>query len=87
MGAREVATRVAQDVVEGRCAPRARLPAVRSLARETGCAPGTAARAYAMLRRAGIVAGRDRARQEVAADGAVRARSWMTPPDALRLAG
>jgi molybdate-binding protein len=87
MDAREVATRVAQDVVEGRSAPGDRLPAVRSLARETGCAPGTAARAYAMLRRAGIIAGRDRARHVVAADGAVRARNWMTPRDVLRLAG
>jgi molybdate-binding protein len=88
MGARGVATRVAEDVVEGRLAPGDRLPAVRSLAREAGCAPGTAARAYAMLRRAGVVAGRDRARHVVAADGAVRARNWMTPPgDALRLAG
>jgi molybdate-binding protein len=87
MGAREVATRVAQDVVEGRRAPGDRLPAVRSLARERGCAPGTAARAYAMLRRAGIVAGRDRARHVVAADGAVRARNWMTPRNVLRLAG
>jgi len=88
MDAREVATRVAEDIADGRRAPGDRLPAVRSLAREAGCAPGTAARAYALLRSAGIVAGRDRARHVVAADGAVHARNWMTPRrDALRLAG
>jgi molybdate-binding protein len=87
MDAREVATRVAEDIADGRRAPGERLPAVRSLAREAGCAPGTAARAYALLRRAGIVAGRDRARHVVAADGAVGARNWMTRRGALRLAG
>jgi molybdate-binding protein len=87
MNARELATRVAEDVAEGRRASGDRLPAVRELAREAGCAPGTAARAYAALRLAGIVAGRDRARHVVAADGAVRARVWLTPSGALRLAG
>jgi molybdate-binding protein len=87
MDAREVASTVAADIADGRRAPGERLPAVRGLAREARCAPGTAARAYAMLRSAGIVAGRDRARHVVAADGAVRARNWMTSRDALRLAG
>jgi molybdate-binding protein len=88
MDAREVATRVAEDIADGRRAPGDRLPAVRSLAQEAGCAPGTAARAYGLLRSAGIVAGRDRARHLVAADGAMHARNWMTPRhDALRLAG
>lgn len=74
MNARELATRMAQDVAEGRRTSGDRLPAVRELAREAGCAAGTAARAYAPLRLAGIIAGRDRARHVVAADGAVRAR-------------
>jgi molybdate-binding protein len=88
MEAGEVATKVAADIADGRRAPGDRLPAVRRLAREAGCAPGTAARAYAMLRSAGIVVGRDRARHVVSADGAVRARDWIPPGlDALRLAG
>jgi putative molybdopterin biosynthesis protein len=87
MQARELATRVAEDVAEGRRTSGDRLPAVRELAREMGCAAGTAARAYAALRHAGIVAGRDRARHVVAADGAARARAWLNPYGALRLAG
>jgi molybdate-binding protein len=88
MDAHEVATTVAEDVSEGRRASGDRLPAVRELAREAGCAPGTAARAYAMLRGAGIIVGRDRARHAVAAAGAVRARAWLTlRQGALRLAG
>lgn len=87
MQARELATRVAEDVAEGRRASGDRLPAVRELARAMGCAAGTAARAYAALRLAGIVVGRDRARHVVAADGAARARAWLTPYGALRLAG
>ena len=78
---------MAEDVAAGRRVSGDRLPAVRELARETGCAAGTAARAYAALRFAGIVAGRDRARHVVTADGAVRARAWLTPSGALRLAG
>jgi molybdate-binding protein len=87
MIARELATRVAEDVAAGRRSSGDRLPAVRELARETGCAAGTAARAYAALRDAGIVAGRDRARHVVAADGGARARAWLTRSGALRLAG
>jgi putative molybdopterin biosynthesis protein len=88
MDAREVATTVAKDIADGRRAPGDRLPAVRSLAREARCAPGTAARAYATLRSAGIVAGRDRARHVVAADGGVQARAWLVlRRGALRLAG
>ena len=78
---------MAEDVAAGRRVSGDRLPAVRELARETGCAAGTAARAYAALRFAGIVSGRDRARHVVTADGAVRARAWLTPSGALRLAG
>jgi molybdate-binding protein len=85
--ARELATRMAEDVAEGRRASGDRLPAVRELAREAGCAAGTAARALATLRLAGVVAGHERARHVVAADGAVRARAWLTPSGALRLAG
>ena len=87
MDARALARRVAEDVAEGRFAPGDRLPAVRELAREAGCAAGTAGRAYAALRLAGVVTGRDRARHVVAADGPLRARAWLTPTGGLRLAG
>jgi molybdate-binding protein len=88
MDARELATMVAEDIAEGRRPSGDRLPAVRGLAREAGCAPGTAARAYALLRVAGVVVGRDRARHLVAGAGAVRARAWLTlGRGVLRLAG
>ena len=87
MTARELARGMAEDVADGRLSAGDRLPAVRGLARQAGCAPGTAAHAYATLRRAGIVMGRDRARHVVAADGAVRARAWLTPTGGLRVAG
>lgn len=87
MTARELATKVAQDVAEGRRASGEQLPSVRELAREAGSAAGTAARAYASLRLAGIVAGRDRARHLVADDGPVRARAWLAVSGALRLVG
>lgn len=87
MDAQELAIRVAKEVADRRRASGDRLPAVRELARETGCAAGTAARAYGALRHAGIILGHDRARHVVAADGAARARAWLTPSGALRLAG
>ena len=87
VSARDLATTLAEDVAEGLRVAGDRLPAVRELARERGCAAGTAARAYATLRSAGIVSARDRARYVVAADGAVRARAWLAPAGALRLAG
>jgi molybdate-binding protein len=58
------------------------------LARERGCAPGTVARAYEALKRAGLIVARDRARARVAPDAAGRARRQLeggVPP--LRLAG
>jgi putative molybdopterin biosynthesis protein len=85
--ANELATRVANDVAEGRRPSGDRLPAVRELARESGCAAGTAARAYGALRAAGIIAGHERTRFVVADGGAARARAWLTPSAALRLAG
>jgi molybdate-binding protein len=87
MTARELAERMAAEVAEGGRAPGERLPSVRVLAQEAGCAAGTAARAYEELRRAGVAAGRNRARHTVAADGPVRARAWLAAPGALRVAG
>jgi molybdate-binding protein len=87
MTARELAEKVAGEVADGARAPAERLPSVRELAHEAGCATGTAARAFARLRSAGVISGRDRARHSVAADGAVRARAFLSTPGALRLAG
>ena len=82
-----LAARLADDITGGRRAPGARLPSVRALAREAGCADGTAARALSLLRDAGVIEGRERARFVVAQDGPARARRWRAPPAALRLAG
>ena len=58
-----------------------------SLAAQLGCAPGTVARAYGELRRAGLIAARDRARARVADGGSPRARWWLAGGRRLRLAG
>lgn len=87
MTARELAEKIAEEVAAGARAPGDRLPSVRELAREAGSATGTAARAYGLLRAAGVAAGRDRARHAVAVDGPERARVWLAAPGALRLAG
>ena len=87
MTARDLAEELAEAVARGARAPGERLPSVRELAREAGSATGTAARAYGLLRRAGVVTGRDRARHAVAGDGPERARAWLAAPGALRLAG
>ena len=72
--AQEVAERIATDVLAGRLAPGDPVPTVRALARQLGCAPGTAARAHGILREAG----RDRRCAPVAR------RSW--PPDGVAAA-
>jgi molybdate-binding protein len=87
MTGRELAAKLAGEIADGVRAPGERLPSVRELAREARCATGTAARAFAGLRSAGIVSGRDRARHSVAADGPARARAWLATAGALRLAG
>jgi molybdate-binding protein len=78
---------VATEIADGRRAAGSALPSIRALAAEAGCAPGTVARAYAELQRAGLVTARDRARARVAADGEARARSWLAGAQRLRLAG
>jgi len=72
----EVAARVAREIAAGSRADGERLPGVRRLAREAGCSAGTAARAYAGLRDAGLIRGAPRERFEVAPDAAKRAGSW-----------
>ncbi len=83
----ELAARVARDIEGGRWAAGERLPGVRLLAREAGCSPGTAARSYAALRDAGVLAGSPRSCFVVAPHGPERAAGWCADPVALRLAG
>src|ERR687895_2074296 len=72
----EVADRVAREIAAGRRAEGDRLPGVRRLAREAGCSPGTAARAYAALRDAGLIAGVPRTSFAVAPGASARAPYW-----------
>jgi molybdate-binding protein len=83
----EVAARVAREIAAGRRAEGDRLPGVRRLAREAGCSPGTAARAYAALRDAELLRGAARSSFVVAPAAAARAGSWDPGAGAMRLAG
>ena len=87
MGSAELAARVAADIARGRWSEGESLPSVRTLAREVGCSPGTAARAYVALRDRGVLAGSERTRFRVGAGGASKAAWWPGGPAALRLAG
>lgn len=57
MDYRVIADELAADIAEGRLRPGDRLPPQRDFAFRRGIAPSTAARAYAELRRRGLVAG------------------------------
>lgn len=83
----ELATTLAEAIESGRPGPGERMPSLRELARAEGCAPGTAVRAYAQLRDAGIIGRRDRSRSVVTPQGPARARAWRAATPALRLAG
>jgi molybdate-binding protein len=83
----EVAARVAREVAAGRRAEGERLPGVRRLAREAGCSPGTAARAYAALRDAELISGAPRSSFVVAPDAAARAGSWDPGAGSVLIAG
>src|ERR687894_356767 len=83
----EVADRVAKEIAAGRRAEGGRLPGVRGLAREAGCSAGTAARAYAALRDAGLIRGAPRSSFVVAPDAAARAGSWDPGTHAVRISG
>jgi putative molybdopterin biosynthesis protein len=78
---------LASEIADGRRPQGSALPSTRALAAQMGCAPGTVARAYGELRRAGLIAARDRARARVADGGAQRARWWLAGGPRLRLAG
>jgi molybdate-binding protein len=84
---REVAERVARGIAAGSPEEGERLPGVRKLAREAGCSAGTAARAYAALRDAGLIAGAARSSFTVAPGAAARAASWTPGGSGLRVAG
>ena len=96
---RKVAARVAREIAGGSLGEGEPLPGVRTLAREAGCSAGTAARAYAALRDAGLIAGEPRTRFSVAPGAAPRAASWdftvatghvaarQPPAGGLRVAG
>jgi molybdate-binding protein len=83
----EVTERLVADVVSGRLAPGDRAPSVRELADREGCAAGTAARALARLRAAGVIGGPTRRRAVVAQDGERRALAMDLDAGILRLAG
>jgi molybdate-binding protein len=82
----EVAARVARDIAAGRPDEGDRLPGVRKLAREVGCSAGTAARAYAALRDAGLIRGTPRS-SFVVAEAAAGAGFWDPGATAVRIAG
>ncbi len=85
--AQQVAAEVAADVIRGGLLPGELVPAVRVLATQVGCAPGTAARAHLLLREAGVIAGLERARAVVTADGVARALAMSANVGTVRLAG
>jgi molybdate-binding protein len=87
MTSTELAARLAADIAAGRWPEGKALPGVRVLARQAGCSPGTAARACALLREAGVLAGTPRSRFVVVSGGAARAAGWRPDAVALRLAG
>jgi len=87
MGSSELAARLAREIAAGRWSGGESLPGVRVVAREVGCAAGTAARAYAVLRHGGVLVGSPRSRFTVAPEGVVLAAGWGTEAVALQLAG
>jgi putative molybdopterin biosynthesis protein len=87
MGSGSLAAHLAQEIAAGRWSEGESIPGVRTLAREAGCSPGTAARAYTALRDLGVLTGSPRTRFVVAVGGSTRAARWRGDTRALRLAG
>jgi molybdate-binding protein len=79
--------RLAREVAAGRWSGGESLPGVRVMAREVGCAAGTAARAYCALRDGGVLVGSPRSRFMVAPEGVTRAAGWGRQAVTLQLAG
>lgn len=82
-----VASKLAVRIVAGVLTPGDRVPSVRALAEEMRCAPGTAARAHAILREAGLIAGPPRSAAVVTEDALSRALAFRGATGAVRLAG
>jgi molybdate-binding protein len=78
-GTEALVEQLAAEIASGARRPGSRLPSVRALAADAGCAPGTVVRAYAELKRRGLVEARERSATIVA-----RAASPRAP---VRLAG
>jgi putative molybdopterin biosynthesis protein len=53
----EIAEAIRRQIASGELLPGERLPAVRALAGQWGCTPGTVSRAYALLAEEGLVSG------------------------------
>ena len=83
----EVAGDIASDVIAGRLAPGDPVPAVRTLAQQVGCSPGTAARAHTILRESGVIAGLPRSQAVVTADGVAAAMVMSARVGTVRLSG
>jgi len=75
------------EIAEGRFLEGTSMPAVRTLAAQAGCSPGTVVRAYGRLESLGLVARRDRSRARVAVGARVRARMLLGAPRPVRLSG
>jgi molybdate-binding protein/DNA-binding transcriptional regulator YhcF (GntR family) len=72
----ELAARLAREIADGRRPEGEALPGVRVVARDEGCSPATAARAYTALRDYGVLHGTPRSAFVVAPHGAARAAAW-----------
>jgi molybdate-binding protein len=84
----ELIDELTRDIADGARPAGSTLPSIRSLAVARGCAPGSVARAYEELKRAGLIVARDRARARVAPGAVARARHRLGgDAPALRLAG
>ena len=75
------------EIAEGRFLEGTSMPAVRTLAAQAGCSPGTVVRAYGRLESLGLVARRDRSRARVVVGARVRARMLLGAPRPVRLSG
>ena len=82
-----VADQIAADVIAGRLTPGDGVPAVRALAKQVGCSPGTAARAHTILRDAGVITGFPRSQAVVAPDGVAAALVMSARVGTMRLSG
>lgn len=87
MGSASLAARLARHISAGQWSEGDPLPGVRALARDVGCSPGTAARAYSALRDSGLISGSPRSRFVVAHGAAARAARWGADATGVRLAG